>query len=172
MRWKLFKVSRSLFVPPPLFPPAACKASPTSCVTEGRNAQRDSGKRRLSDVDVRRVAFILTEGRTVTQSILPLRLSPIQCFSLFSCFTLEVFCYLALKRHFKKKKTTQKTERKISLTFAQCGTFLAALLPDGRVQSRLIGNQRGWCGVAPPPRFHQPTPKKDRNGLNNNCAFL
>lgn len=96
---------------PVCVPPAETNSTP--CVIEGRNAQRDSGKRRLSDVDVRQAAFILTEGRTVTQSILPLRLSPIQCFSLFSSFTLEVFCYSALKRHFKKKRKNRWHSRSV-----------------------------------------------------------
>lgn len=145
--------------------PAACKASPTPSVTEGRNAQRDSGKRRLSDVDVRQAAFILTEGQTVTQSILPLRLSPIQCFSLFSSFTLEVFCYSALKRHFKKKeKKYSWHSRSVERSWLHAARQRSTKPSDWK--------SKGMMCVSSPTFQQFPPHKKDSKGLNKNLPFL
>lgn len=145
-------------------PPAARKVSHTSCVTEGRNARRDSGKRRLSDVDVRQAAFILTEGRTVTQSILPLRLSSIQCFSLFlpshsRCFVIPLWNDTS-----KKKKMPCWHSRSLERSWPHTARQKSVKLSDWK--------SKGMMCVSPNlPQNNSLQKKKYRKALNKNLPF-
>lgn len=99
-----------------------------------------------------------TDCHTVNSAITAV-LNPV--FLTFSSFTLEVFCYSALKWHFKKKNP---------LTFPQSETFLAARFATEECKAVWLEIKKMMC-VPPYILPKQLPPEKKERSIKQEFAF-